>query len=63
MEQTLASEVRDIISPSAFFHTSYTCFDQYPRGLVDVVGYWAEGQIFGGVVVFDRGETESEVCF
>ncbi|KAF7554764.1 hypothetical protein G7Z17_g2638 [Cylindrodendrum hubeiense] len=23
-------------------------------------GYWAEGKIFGGVVVFDRGETEQE---
>ncbi|XEV03769.1 hypothetical protein FSHL1_009056 [Fusarium sambucinum] len=60
MEQILASEVRDIIPPSAFFHTSYTYIDQYPQGLADVVGYWAEGQIFGGVVVFDCGETESE---
>lgn len=62
MEQVLASEVRDVIPPCAFFHTSYYYFDQYPQGLADVVGYWAEGQIFGGVVVFDRGETESEVC-
>lgn len=62
MEQVLASEVRDVIPPCAFFHTSYYYFDQYPQGLADVVGYWAEGQIFGGVVVFDRRETESEVC-
>ncbi|KAM0350887.1 hypothetical protein HYE67_000893 [Fusarium culmorum] len=60
MEQVLASEVRDVIPPCAFFHTSYYYFDQYPQGLADVVGYWAEGQIFGGVVVFDRGETEAE---
>lgn len=60
MEQVLASEVRDVIPPCAFFHTSYYYFDQYPQGLADVVGYWAEGQIFGGVVVFDRRETESE---
>ncbi|KAL3600791.1 hypothetical protein FPOAC2_05040 [Fusarium poae] len=60
MEQILTSEVRDIIPPSAFFHTSYTYFDQYPQGLADVAGDWAEGRIFGGVVVFDRGETESE---
>lgn len=27
----------------------------YPHGFADVVGYWAETHIFGGVVVFDRG--------
>ncbi|KAG8350465.1 hypothetical protein FVEN_g11422 [Fusarium venenatum] len=61
MEQTLTLEVRDIIPPSAFLHTSYTYFHQYPQGLADVVGYWAEGRIFGGVAVFDRGETESDM--
>lgn len=29
--------------------------DMYPKGIVDVVGYWAETHIFGGIVVFDRG--------
>ncbi|CAK7221252.1 hypothetical protein SCUCBS95973_004430 [Sporothrix curviconia] len=28
---------------------------RYPRGVADIVGYWAETRIFGGVVVFDRG--------
>ncbi|KAJ3524581.1 hypothetical protein NM208_g12004 [Fusarium decemcellulare] len=46
--------------PAAFFHLSYVYPEQYPRGLADVAGYWAEGKIFGGVVVFDRGETEQE---
>lgn len=46
---------------AAFFHSSYQWHEQYPRGLADVAGYWAEGKIFGGVVVFDRGETEKEV--
>lgn len=36
---------------------------RYPRGKADVVGYWTEGKIFGGVVVFDRGETDREVSF
>lgn len=30
-------------------------------GVADVVGYWSEGRIFGGVVVFDRGGSEQEV--
>ncbi|KPM42479.1 hypothetical protein AK830_g4052 [Neonectria ditissima] len=45
---------------TAFFHIAYHDPDQYPRGLADVAGYWAEGKIFGGVFVFDRGETDQE---
>ncbi|KAK7431843.1 hypothetical protein QQZ08_001461 [Neonectria magnoliae] len=45
---------------AAFFHISYQYPDQYPHGNADVAGYWAEGKIFGGVVVFDRGETDKE---
>lgn len=44
-----------------FVHAYYQFRDQYPRGSADIVGYWAEGQIFGGVIVFERGETETEV--
>jgi hypothetical protein len=36
--------------------------NQYPDGLADVAAYWAEDQIFGGIVLFDRGETGTEVC-
>lgn len=36
----------------------YIASDWYPRGFLDVVGYWAEIHIFGGVVVFDRGPQE-----
>ncbi|KAF5017839.1 hypothetical protein F66182_10210 [Fusarium sp. NRRL 66182] len=60
MELTLTLQTREYIPPSAFFHMAYTYADQYPQGVADVVGYWAEGKIFGGVVVFDRGETEQE---
>lgn len=34
---------------------------QYPDGNADVAGYWAEDQIFGGIVLFDRGESGTEV--
>ncbi|KAH6845752.1 hypothetical protein B0I37DRAFT_435180 [Chaetomium sp. MPI-CAGE-AT-0009] len=30
--------------------------DQYPAGTADIVGYWAENIIMGGVVVFDRSQ-------
>jgi hypothetical protein len=40
-----------------FTHPYYGAEDQYPEGRADVVGYWAEDQIFGGVVLFDRSQT------
>ncbi len=48
------------LMPTAFFHPTYRYHEQYPRGVADLVGYWAEGKIFGGVVVFDRGESDQE---
>ncbi|KAK4444017.1 hypothetical protein QBC34DRAFT_488060 [Podospora aff. communis PSN243] len=47
-------------APAAFNHTAYQDFDQYPNGISDVAGYWAEAKIFGGVMVFDRGESGTE---
>lgn len=44
-----------------FWHYEYFDHTQYPQGVADVVGYWAETQVFGGVVLFDRGETDEEV--
>ncbi|KAK7702580.1 hypothetical protein SLS64_009543 [Diaporthe eres] len=43
-----------------FWHYDYEDHKQYPKGVADVVGYWAETQIFGGVVLFDRGESDEE---
>jgi len=40
--------------PTLFRHRFYVNNNQYPDGLADVVGYWAETRIFGGVVLFDR---------
>ena len=45
------------------FHNDYTQLEDYPIGLLDVVGYWAETQLFGGVMLFDRGYSGSEVCW
>ncbi|SPN99222.1 uncharacterized protein DNG_02259 [Cephalotrichum gorgonifer] len=45
--------------PAVFSHASYRDFDQHPEGIADMVGYWVEGQIFGGVVVFDRGADDT----
>lgn len=47
--------------PSAFSNTVYHFYEQYPHGIADVVGYWAESKIFGGVIVFDRGPSGTEV--
>jgi hypothetical protein len=47
--------------PTLFYHVSYMDQDQYPHGLADVAGYWAEDRILGGIAVFDRGESGSEV--
>lgn len=43
------------------FHDEYEEWRQYPNGVADVVGYWAEYRLFGGVVLFDRGTTGQEV--
>jgi len=40
---------------AAFFHPYYQNSEQYPDGVADMVGYWAEYRLFGGVVLFDRG--------
>jgi hypothetical protein len=35
-------------------------YDQYPRHVADMVGYWAEARILGGVVLFDRRKPDAE---
>ncbi|KAK2785061.1 hypothetical protein FQN51_003948 [Onygenales sp. PD_10] len=42
------------------FHEAYEDHEQYPNGIADIVGYWAEYRLFGGVVLFDRGESRLE---
>ncbi|AEO58342.1 hypothetical protein MYCTH_80161 [Thermothelomyces thermophilus ATCC 42464] len=42
-----------------FFHFDFTGHEHYPEGIADMVGYWAENRILGGVVLFDRGESST----
>jgi hypothetical protein len=42
-----------------FFHRSYYAWKQYPNGIFETVGYWAESQALGGVILFDHEEDES----
>lgn len=48
-------------SLTRLLHLEYKDHDQYPLGVADMAGYWAELQVFGGVVLFDRGEPEHGV--
>ncbi|KAI0138883.1 hypothetical protein GGR57DRAFT_488819 [Xylariaceae sp. FL1272] len=43
-----------------FFHLEYINFEQYPLGIADAAGYWAEDLIFGGVVLFQRDKLPSK---
>ncbi|ROV91353.1 hypothetical protein VMCG_09696 [Cytospora schulzeri] len=33
---------------------------QYPEGVAELPGYWADDRIFGGVILFERGECGTE---
>jgi hypothetical protein len=46
-------------APATLFgHHGYVHHDVYPAGVADIVGYWAEDRILGGVAVFDRPAEE-----
>ena len=45
--------------PTLPLHDWYRSHDQYLSGFGDVVGYWAESRIFGGVVLFDRRDPQT----
>lgn len=47
--------------PTPFYVTRYATSTRYPNGWADAAGYWAEHHIFGGIILFDRGESEEEV--
>ncbi|KAK4645123.1 hypothetical protein QC761_311060 [Podospora bellae-mahoneyi] len=44
--------------PTLFRHPWYVDQDQYPDGVADMAGYWAEARILGGVVLFDRRSSD-----
>ena len=47
--------------PTHFYHFLFCDYDLYPNGIADIAGYWAEDQICGGVALFNRGESGTEV--
>jgi hypothetical protein len=47
--------------PTDFMHEAYYDLQQYPNIVADMVGYWAEYHLFGGVVLFDREESGTDV--
>lgn len=58
----LPSQIRDLPPPvTLFYHQAYRLKERYPNGIGDIVGYWAENRILGGVVLFDRGQSGFEV--
>ncbi|KAK7421122.1 hypothetical protein QQZ08_010126 [Neonectria magnoliae] len=46
--------------PTLFWHPWYHAYEQYPEGVADGVGCWAEARIFGGVVLFDQRQISSD---
>lgn len=47
--------------PTLLFHAWFQEHKQYPEGIADMVGYWAEERILGGVVLLDRGASGNQV--
>lgn len=47
--------------PTTFAVVGFTDTKQFPRGVADIAGYWAEDLILGGVVLFGRGESGTSV--
>ena len=60
IKEPVAPTRREI--PTYLYHQNYIYHEQYPMGVADMVGYWAEYQTLGGVVLFARGESDDDVC-
>ncbi|TVY65341.1 hypothetical protein Focb16_v016249 [Fusarium oxysporum f. sp. cubense] len=43
--------------PTMFIATQFTAHNRYPNGIDDIVGYWAENRILGGVALFDHSQS------
>ena len=46
-----------------FIHPDYDVWKHFPQGHSEMVGYWAEYQIFGDVILLDRGLSGTEERF
>src|SRR5688500_17834937 len=49
--------------PTMFTHSWYTDHQDYPSKVADMVGYWAENRIFGGVVLFKHNTDHSDAVY
>lgn len=57
-----SSRDKTLVYPTPFVLYEYASTAQYiEEGVAELPGYWAENQIFGGVVLFDRGESGIQV--
>ncbi|KAM0247820.1 hypothetical protein ACHAP5_003830 [Fusarium lateritium] len=43
--------------PTMFIKTNFVAHEQYPNGIDDIVGYWAENRILGGVSLFNHSQS------
>ncbi|KAH8808014.1 hypothetical protein F5884DRAFT_790745 [Xylogone sp. PMI_703] len=46
-----------------FYHRCYMGCLQYPYGILNMIGYWLESQVFGGVILGEHDAAESEVVY
>ena len=44
-------------APTLLMLPHFAAHDNYPNGIADIAGYWAEDRILGGVPLFDRSRT------
>ncbi|KAF5537314.1 hypothetical protein FMEXI_10004 [Fusarium mexicanum] len=49
--------------PTMFFHPWYLSHPRYPNRVANMVGYWAESRILGGVVLFDRSSVDQDAVY
>ncbi|KAK4464402.1 hypothetical protein QBC42DRAFT_263327 [Cladorrhinum samala] len=49
----------EALRPTLLSHVFYMDHDVYPSGVADMVGFWAEDRIIGGVTAFDRRAEEA----
>jgi hypothetical protein len=54
------STIRIIPPPTLFSQQYFLAHEQYPDGVADMVGYWAEDRILGGVALFDHSQAWGE---
>ncbi|KAH7158517.1 hypothetical protein DER46DRAFT_609456 [Fusarium sp. MPI-SDFR-AT-0072] len=45
--------------PTMFIATQFTGHNRYPNGVDDIVGYWAENRILGGIALFDHSQART----